>query len=93
VTEGRTSRRTYAGRTDVGRVRVHNEDMVLRVPRSSFPPEIPVKVGEQLLLRAPDGNEIPAFIVDVDDAEATLDANHPLAGFTLTFEIELLGVG
>jgi len=71
----------------------HNEDMVLRVPRSSFPPEIPVKVGEQLLLRAPDGNEIPAFIVDVDDAEATLDANHPLAGFTLTFEIELLGVG
>lgn len=71
----------------------HHEDMVLRIPKASFPPEISPSVGEQLILRAPDGNERPALIVDVDDDEATLDANHPLAGFALTFEIELVSVG
>lgn len=70
----------------------HNEEMILRVPKSSFPPEIPTTVGEQLILRSPDGDEVPALIVDVTDEEATLDANHPLAGFALTFEIELVSV-
>ncbi len=70
----------------------HNEEMILRVPKSSFPPEIPTTVGEQLILRSPDGEEVPALIVEVTDEEATLDANHPLAGFALTFEIELVSV-
>lgn len=71
----------------------HLEEMLLRVPRSSFPPEITPKEGEQLILRNPEGQEIPALIVDVDEDEATIDANHPLAGFALTFEIELVSVG
>jgi peptidylprolyl isomerase len=71
----------------------HHEEMVIRVPKASFPAEITPAVGEQLILRSPDGNELPALIVDVDDEEATLDANHPLAGFALTFEIELVSVG
>jgi peptidylprolyl isomerase len=71
----------------------HNEEMVIRVPKASFPPELTPAVGEQLILRSPDGNEVLALIVDVDDEEATLDANHPLAGFALTFEIELISVG
>ena len=71
----------------------HHEEMVIRVPKASFPAELTPAVGEQLILRSPDGNELPALIVDVDDEEATLDANHPLAGFALTFEIELISVG
>ena len=71
----------------------HHEEMVIRVPKASFPAEITPAVGEQLILRSPDGNELPALIVDVDDEDATLDANHPLAGFALTFEIELISVG
>ena len=71
----------------------HHEEMVIRVPKASFPAEITPAVGEQLILRSPDGNELPALIVDVDDEEATLDANPPLAGFALTFEIELISVG
>lgn len=70
----------------------HNKEMLIQVPRSAFPEEIPVKEGEQLILRSPEGQEIPALIVEVNDEEATLDANHPLAGFALTFEIELIGV-
>lgn len=71
----------------------HNEELVIRVPRTSFPAEITPALGEQLILRSPDGNEIPALIVDEDEDEVTLDANHPLAGFELTFEIELISVG
>lgn len=71
----------------------HNEEMVIKIPRGSFPPEIPAEVGEQLVLRSPEGNEVPALIVDINDQEATLDANHPLAGFALTFEIELVSAG
>lgn len=71
----------------------HNEEMVMRIPRTSFPPEIPAEVGEMLTLRSPEGHEIPALIVEVTDEEATLDANHPLAGFALTFEIELVSIG
>ena len=71
----------------------HNEEMVIQFPRTSFPAEIEPKVGEQLVLRSPDGQEIPALIVDMNDEEVSLDANHPLAGFALTFEIELVSVG
>ena len=38
----------------------HNEELVIRVPKDSFPAEIKPTVGEQLILRSPDGNEIPA---------------------------------
>ncbi len=71
----------------------HNEEMVISIPKTSFPAEIKPAVGEQLVLRSPDGNEIPALIVEMDDTDVTLDANHPLAGFALTFEIELVSVG
>lgn len=71
----------------------HNEEMVIRIPKTSFPADINPTVGEQLVLRSPEGQEVPALIVDQDDEEVTLDANHPLAGFALTFEIELVSVG
>lgn len=68
----------------------HNENMLVTFPRSSFPSDIPAALGEQLILRSPEGHEVPALIVDVNDTEISLDANHPLAGFDLTFEIELI---
>lgn len=71
----------------------HNEEMVISIPKTSFPAEIKPALGEQLILRSPDGNEVPALIVEVGETDVTLDANHPLAGFALTFEIELVSVG
>ena len=70
----------------------HNENMLVTFPRSSFPADIPAALGEQLILRSPEGHEVPALIVDVNETEISLDANHPLAGFDLTFEIELISV-
>ena len=66
------------------------QDMILDVPKDKFPAEIPAKEGQQLMLRHPEGQEFPAFIVEIKDDVITLDANHPLAGEDLNFEIELL---
>lgn len=70
----------------------YNEDLVLRIPRTSFPADLPATIGTQLVLQGPDGQESPAFIIEVNEQEVTLDANHPLAGFELTFEIEVVSI-
>ncbi len=64
------------------------KDMVIDVPKDKFPDEIPQSVGQQLMLRHPEGQEFPAIIVDIKDETVTLDANHPLAGEDLNFEIK-----
>jgi peptidylprolyl isomerase len=48
--------------------------------------------GHRLELTTSGGQSVPARIVEVDDAKITVDANHPLAGETLTFEIRLMEI-
>lgn len=69
-----------------------NDQMVITLPRSqgNLPPDI--EVGFVVELVSPEGEEIPARVVNLTDDEITLDANHPLAGETLFFDIELTGV-
>jgi len=68
-----------------------NEDMVGLVPRSSLPDDIEPEVGMVLSMQSPDG-EMPVRIIEMDDENLTLDANHPLAGHDLTFELTLVAV-
>ncbi|MHB9110346.1 MAG: FKBP-type peptidyl-prolyl cis-trans isomerase [Armatimonadota bacterium] len=63
-------------------------DMIATFPRSQFPADMPLKVGDRLQLRSEDGQVFFAGVVEVNDDTVTLDANHPLAGKTLVFEIE-----
>jgi peptidylprolyl isomerase len=70
----------------------HYEEMVLVIDREQIPPEMPVDVGTQLQIRQETGEMIPVVITDVNEGEVTLDANHPLAGEELTFEIELVAI-
>lgn len=63
------------------------------IPRSEIPDDIPLEVGIQLQMQAPDGQAIPVRVVAVTDDTVTLDANHPLAGQDLTFAIELVSIG
>ena len=49
-------------------------------------------VGGMVTLVSPEGDEMPGRIVAIDGEQVTLDFNHPLAGQTLVFEIELVGV-
>lgn len=62
------------------------------VPRGQIPDHIPLEVGTQLEVQTSEGNTIPVVVVEVTDSEVTLDANHPLAGKDLTFEIEIVSI-
>ena len=68
-----------------------NEDMVGEIPRSNLPDDIEPEVGMVLSMQSPDG-EMPVRVVALDEENLTLDANHPLAGQNLTFELTLIEV-
>ncbi len=63
------------------------------VPRSEIPEDIPLDIGTQLQLQGPEGQVMPVTVVGVTEEEVELDANHPLAGHDLTFDIELISIG
>ncbi len=62
------------------------------VPRAEIPDHIPLDLGTQLQVQTPDGQAMQVTVVQVTDQEVTLDANHPLAGKDLTFDIELVEI-
>lgn len=67
-------------------------EMVVTIPKEQLPQDIQAEVGMQLQVNQPDGSAIPVRIAEVGDTEITLDANHPLAGKDLKFEIELVEI-
>ena len=69
----------------------HRTQMVATVPREQFPPHIEPKVGQQLQMTH-DGHNLPVRVTDVTGETVTLDANHPLAGENLTFDLELVEI-
>ncbi|AUQ51150.1 peptidyl-prolyl cis-trans isomerase, FKBP-type [Phaeobacter inhibens] len=62
------------------------------IPREGIPDDIPLEVGTQLQMQAPTGEVLPVTVVEVTEATVTLDANHPLAGKDLIFDIELVSI-
>jgi peptidylprolyl isomerase len=70
----------------------YRDEMVMVVERQQIPEDIPLDVGIQLQLRGPEGQMVPVLVTDLSEAEVTLDANHPLAGENLIFDIELVGI-
>jgi peptidylprolyl isomerase len=70
----------------------HHPEGVHVVERASLPPEVDAQPGAQLQASAQDGNVIYLTVVAADDDTVTLDANHPLAGKDLVFDVELVAV-
>lgn len=70
----------------------YNEEMIIVVPRSEVPEHIEPEVGLMVQLVSDEG-ELEVGITAVTDEAVTLDANHPLAGQDLTFEIEVVKIG
>ncbi|MBV9961614.1 MAG: peptidylprolyl isomerase [Parafilimonas sp.] len=66
------------------------EEMVIEFPRSNFPPDIEPEVGMTLNMHSENGQELPVTITDINEEAIILDANHPLAGKDLIFDIELV---
>jgi FKBP-type peptidyl-prolyl cis-trans isomerase 2 len=70
----------------------HKDDLVVDLDRATVPAHIEPHVGERVQLQTPDGQQVGAKVVDVSSEKVTLDANHPLAGREVEFEIELVEI-
>ncbi|NIR30918.1 MAG: peptidylprolyl isomerase [Gammaproteobacteria bacterium] len=71
----------------------HRQEWVVTVERSKLPDDLDPEIGDQLQIKQNDGQAIPVRVTEVSDETVTLDANHPLAGEDLTFELEVVKVG
>jgi len=69
-----------------------HEQLVQEVPKSALPDDLEAKVGMQLQSQSPDGRVTTLVVADVRENSITVDANHPLAGQALTFDIELVAI-
>lgn len=69
-----------------------DDDMMLEVGRDMLPAGLDPKVGEMLTMQEPGGNVVQVVVAEVGPEAIVLDANHPLAGKPLTFELELVEI-
>jgi peptidylprolyl isomerase len=70
----------------------YREDKVAVVHKSQLAGQVEPTVGQRLQVRQPDAPPMNVTVTEVTESEVTLDANHPLAGKDLTFDIELVGI-
>lgn len=67
-------------------------ELLLKVARGEFPSDVEPMAGQMLEIRKPDGRKVPVIVDEVTEESVTLNANHPLAGKDLTFEIRLVEI-
>lgn len=68
------------------------QENIIRLPRSAFPQDREIKVGQKLSLEFQGSRQRIMLVFAVDDHEVTLDGNHPLAGLDLVFALKLHAV-
>lgn len=69
-----------------------NEELVYEIPKTALPDTIKPEAGMRLVSNLEDGRQIPVTVTAVSEENITLDANHPLAGQNLTFDIKIVSV-
>ena len=83
VTETIAADKAYGPRRD---------ELVGKVDRGQVPDSIELEIGRRLQIQTPDGRTAAVTVTEITDEVVHLDANHPLAGKDLTFEIELVEI-
>lgn len=68
----------------------YNEELSQQVPKDIIQSNMDIEEGMMILVRTPDGREMPAKVTMVGDEQITLDMNHPLAGKALNFNIKVV---
>lgn len=68
------------------------DELVVEVQKSELPDDITPTIGQRLQIKQQDGNPIVVTITELTEDSITLDANHPLAGYTLFFDVELIDI-
>ena len=71
---------------------LHSDDLVLVIERAQLPEGLDPEVGQQLQMQQTNGRTTVVIVTDVSKKTITVDANHPLAGKDLTFEIKLVEI-
>ena len=66
---------------------------MVEITKGSLPDHIKPCLGQRLQMQDANGNLIDLAIVEIKEETITLDANHPLAGHTLFFDLELVEIG
>jgi FKBP-type peptidyl-prolyl cis-trans isomerase SlyD len=69
-----------------------DEELVLEIERGEFPDPAAVAVGDEFVAESPDGDEIPMSVVELKGDVVVVDANHPLAGMTLHYQVTVRDV-
>lgn len=70
----------------------HRDNLVMVVEKDELPENIEPQEGQHIQVQQKEGNPFMVQVTDVSGDKVTLDANHPLAGKDLTFEIELVSI-
>ena len=68
------------------------EDLVVDINKSEFPKDVELAAGAYLNIESSDGKEFKAKVVEIMEDTVTLDANHPLAGVTINYDVELMEI-
>lgn len=69
-----------------------NEELILTIPREQVPPDINPEVGQKLQMQGPNNQPVVVEVTEVVEEHIKLDANPPLAGKDLIFDIELVEI-
>jgi len=70
----------------------HIDDLVIRVPKSVFTPEVTLEVGSRIKIDAPTGKSFVGTIIAMDEQTFTLDLNHLLAGKRLVIHVTVVSI-
>lgn len=68
------------------------EDMIVEISKSQLPPDMEVMTGMELVSQDDNGNQFPVTVQEVKPESIIIDANHKLAGKSLTFEIKVVEI-
>lgn len=69
-----------------------NDEMIMEFPKANIPPDLNPEVGMELQMSNPEGQVFQVRVAAVNSEFITLDANHPLAGQDLVFDLELVEI-
>jgi FKBP-type peptidyl-prolyl cis-trans isomerase 2 len=70
----------------------YRDELVVEIDKERIPEDLTVEVGQQLVLRQAEGPPIRVKVKNMTEQSVTLDANHPLAGQDLIFEVQLIKI-
>jgi peptidylprolyl isomerase len=69
-----------------------NPEMIVDMPKDRFPKEMEIEIGMPLAMNDGQGNQFQVVVTQIKEESVVLDANHPLAGQDLIFDLELVEI-